>query len=80
MYFYIVGADYDIQTDLALIPTQHNFFPVPQIFTLIRKLLFNFYFCNVYLYLYIYFNRHYTISYLKKFLVTQLQQHHQQPR
>ncbi|CEP09643.1 hypothetical protein [Parasitella parasitica] len=34
MYFYIVGADYDIQTDLALIPTQHNFFPVPQIFTL----------------------------------------------
>ncbi|KAL7308807.1 hypothetical protein PS15m_010953 [Mucor circinelloides] len=36
MYFYIVGADYDIQTDLALIPTQHNFFPVPQIFTLIQ--------------------------------------------
>ncbi|KAI8642756.1 hypothetical protein BD408DRAFT_432015 [Parasitella parasitica] len=34
MYFYIVGADFDIQTDLALIPTQHNFFPVPQIFTL----------------------------------------------
>lgn len=47
MYFYIVGADYDIQTDLALIPTQHNFFPVPQIFTLIRK-----YYYNVYLYIY----------------------------
>lgn len=38
MFFYIVGSGYDIQTDLDLIPSAHNFFPVPQPFTLIRKL------------------------------------------
>lgn len=37
MYLYIVGAGYDIQSDLDLIPTALNFFPVPQSFTLIRK-------------------------------------------
>lgn len=36
VYMYIVGADLDLQTDLALIPTEHNFFPIPQSFTLIR--------------------------------------------
>lgn len=36
MYFYIVGANYDIQSDLDLIPSSHNFFPAPQPFTLIR--------------------------------------------
>ncbi|CAO3615144.1 unnamed protein product [Mucor hiemalis] len=37
MYFYIVGANYDIQTDLDLIPSAHNFFPAPQPFTLIQN-------------------------------------------
>jgi hypothetical protein len=37
MYFFIVAADYDYQADLDLIPTKHNFFPAPQIFTLLRK-------------------------------------------
>ncbi|KAI9480363.1 MAG: hypothetical protein EXX96DRAFT_562309 [Benjaminiella poitrasii] len=36
MYFYIVGSEYDIQQDLSLIPSQHNFFPVPQVFTIIQ--------------------------------------------
>ncbi|KAI9358973.1 hypothetical protein BD770DRAFT_442690 [Pilaira anomala] len=37
MYMYIVGAGYDIYTDLNLIPTEHNFFPAPQSFTLIQN-------------------------------------------
>ena len=37
MYFYLVGAGYDIQTDLAKIPSGQNQFPPPQSFTLIRK-------------------------------------------
>ncbi|KAI7888208.1 uncharacterized protein EV154DRAFT_518291 [Mucor mucedo] len=37
MYMYIVGADLDLQTDLDLIPTEHNFFPAPQPFTLIQN-------------------------------------------
>lgn len=37
MYFYLVGAGYDIQTDLAKIPSSQNQFPPPQSFTLIRK-------------------------------------------
>lgn len=39
MYFYIVGANYDIQSDLDLIPSSHNFFPAPQPFTLIQSAL-----------------------------------------
>lgn len=34
---YIIGADLDLQNDLDLIPTEHNFFPAPQSFTLIRE-------------------------------------------
>ncbi|KAI8095728.1 hypothetical protein BDF21DRAFT_406581 [Thamnidium elegans] len=37
VYMYIVGAGYDIYTDLDLIPTDHNFFPAPQPFTLIQN-------------------------------------------
>ncbi|KAI8968564.1 hypothetical protein BDF20DRAFT_996375 [Mycotypha africana] len=37
MFFYIVGSGYDIQSDLDLIPTRLNFFPVPQVFTLIQS-------------------------------------------
>lgn len=37
MYFYVCGANYNIQDDFDLIPTSHNYFPAPQIFTLIRK-------------------------------------------
>lgn len=33
---YIIGAGLDLQTDLDLIPTENNFFPIPQSFTLIR--------------------------------------------
>lgn len=47
MYMYIVGAGYDIYKDLDLIPTEHNFFPAPQSFTLIRML---FYFLKIYIY------------------------------
>ncbi|KAI7897658.1 uncharacterized protein BX663DRAFT_527493 [Cokeromyces recurvatus] len=36
MYFYIVGSEYDIQQDLSLIPTYHNYFSVPQSFILIQ--------------------------------------------
>ncbi|KAG1040605.1 hypothetical protein G6F43_012256 [Rhizopus delemar] len=37
MYFYLVGAGYDIQTDLAKIPSGQNQFPPPQSFTLIQN-------------------------------------------
>ncbi|CAO3673290.1 unnamed protein product [Rhizopus stolonifer] len=37
MYFYLVGAGYDIQTDLAKIPSSQNQFPPPQSFTLIQN-------------------------------------------
>lgn len=37
MYFFLVGADQDYQADLALIPTLHNYYPAPQVFTLLRK-------------------------------------------
>jgi hypothetical protein len=37
MYAYVVGAGYDIQSDLAKIENSHNYFPAPQSFTLIRK-------------------------------------------
>lgn len=40
VYMYIVGAGYDIYTDLDLIPTDHNFFPAPQPFILIRNVFF----------------------------------------
>ncbi|KAI8056511.1 uncharacterized protein B0P05DRAFT_559973 [Gilbertella persicaria] len=36
MYLYLVGSGYDYQSDLALISSRHNFFPVPQSFTLIQ--------------------------------------------
>lgn len=36
MYFFIVGADEDYQAQLTLIPSQLNFFPGPQVFTLLR--------------------------------------------
>ncbi|KAI8886399.1 hypothetical protein K501DRAFT_331205 [Backusella circina FSU 941] len=37
MYAYVVGAGYDIQSDLDKISTSHNYFPAPQSFTLIQN-------------------------------------------
>ncbi|OBZ86001.1 hypothetical protein A0J61_05955, partial [Choanephora cucurbitarum] len=37
MQLYLTGSDYDYQSDLDLIPSSHNYFPVPRPFTLIQS-------------------------------------------